>query len=67
LLVTSCRYQSSGDAGQQFAGVGRDEKPREGGLRVTGPITNIVPFYDAFGVKPGDKMYRGDDVRVKIW
>ena len=36
-------------------------------LRVTGPVTNMVPFYDAFGVKPGDKMYRGDDVRVKIW
>ena len=36
-------------------------------LRVTGPVTNMVPFYNAFGVKPGDKMYRGDDVRVKIW
>lgn len=36
-------------------------------LRVTGPVTNMVPFYEAFGVKPGDKMYRGDDVRVKIW
>jgi putative endopeptidase len=36
-------------------------------LRVTGPATNMVPFYEAFGIKPGDKMYRGDDVRVKIW
>jgi putative endopeptidase len=36
-------------------------------LRVTGPVTNMVPFYEAFGIKPGDKMYRGDDVRVKIW
>jgi putative endopeptidase len=36
-------------------------------LRVTGPVTNMVPFYDAFGIKPGDKMYRADDVRVKIW
>jgi putative endopeptidase len=36
-------------------------------LRVTGPVTNMVPFYEAFGVKPGDKMYRADDVRVKIW
>ncbi len=25
-------------------------------LRVTGPVTNMVPFYEAFGVKPGDKM-----------
>jgi putative endopeptidase len=36
-------------------------------LRVTGPVTNMVPFYDAFGIKPGDKMYRADDARVKIW
>lgn len=36
-------------------------------LRVTGPVTNMVPFYEAFGIKPGDKMYRADDVRVKIW
>jgi putative endopeptidase len=36
-------------------------------LRVTGPVTNMVPFYDAFGIKPGDKMYRADDVRIKIW
>lgn len=36
-------------------------------LRVTGPVSNMVPFYEAYGVKPGDKMYRGDDVRVKIW
>ena len=36
-------------------------------LRVTGPVTNMVPFYEAFGVKPGDKMYRSDDARVKIW
>jgi putative endopeptidase len=36
-------------------------------LRVTGPVTNMVPFYEAFGIKPGDKMYRADDVRVTIW
>ncbi len=36
-------------------------------LRVTGPVSNMVPFYDAYGVKPGDKMYRADKVRVKIW
>ncbi len=36
-------------------------------LRVTGPVSNMVPFYEAYGVKPGDKMYRADDVRVKIW
>ena len=36
-------------------------------LRVTGPVTNMVPFYEAFGVRPGDKMYRADPVRVRIW
>jgi putative endopeptidase len=36
-------------------------------LRVTGPVTNMVPFYEAFGVKPGDKMYRGEEARVRIW
>ena len=36
-------------------------------LRVIGPVTNQTDFYDAFGVKAGDKMYRPDSVRVKIW
>ena len=36
-------------------------------LRVIGPVTNMPEFYEAYGVKPGDPMYRADDVRVKIW
>jgi putative endopeptidase len=36
-------------------------------LRVNGPLANIPEFYAAFGIKPGDAMYRGDDVRVTIW
>lgn len=36
-------------------------------LRVNGPAYNIPEFYDAFGVKPGDKMYVPDSLRVKIW
>ena len=35
--------------------------------RVNGPLMNIPAFYDAFGVKPGDKMYRADSLRVAIW
>jgi predicted metalloendopeptidase len=27
----------------------------------------MVPFYQAFGVVPGDSMYRPDSVRVRIW
>jgi len=36
-------------------------------LRVIGPVTNMPEFYQAYGVQPGDPMYRADDVRVKIW
>jgi putative endopeptidase len=35
--------------------------------RVNGPMSNIPAFYEAFGVKPGDKMYRPDSLRVNIW
>ncbi len=35
--------------------------------RVNGPFVNIPEFYEAFGIKPGDKMYRPDSLRVKIW
>jgi putative endopeptidase len=38
-----------------------------GFLRVNGPLANIPEFYAAFGIKPGDAMYRGEDVRVVIW
>jgi putative endopeptidase len=36
-------------------------------LRVNGPVANFPEFYKAFGVKPGDPMYRSDAVRVAIW
>ena len=35
--------------------------------RVNGPVVSMPEFYDAFGVKKGDKMYRADDKRVVIW
>ena len=35
--------------------------------RVNGPVVDIPEFYEAFGVKPGDKMYRPDSLRVNIW
>jgi len=35
--------------------------------RVNGPVVNIPEFYEAFGVHPGDKMYRPDSLRVIIW
>jgi len=36
-------------------------------FRVIGPVSNMVPFYEAYGVRPGDRMYRPDSVRVQIW
>lgn len=35
--------------------------------RVNGPLENFPPFYSAFKVKPGNKMYRPDSARIKIW
>ena len=35
--------------------------------RVLGPISNVPEFYRAFGVKPGQPMYRADSARVQIW
>jgi putative endopeptidase len=35
--------------------------------RVNGVVMNIPEFYEAFDVKPGDRMYRAEDARAKIW
>ena len=36
-------------------------------FRVNGPVSNLPEFYGAFGVKPGDKLWREEGDRVKIW
>jgi predicted metalloendopeptidase len=36
-------------------------------FRTNGPTSNIDAFYDAFGVKETDRMYRPPGERVKIW
>ena len=36
-------------------------------FRVNGVVRNIDAWYDAFGVKPGDKLYVAPADRVKIW
>ena len=36
-------------------------------FRVNGPFPNVPAFYEAFAVKPGDKMYLPDSARVKLW
>jgi putative endopeptidase len=35
--------------------------------RVLGPMANIPEFYAAFGVKPGQPMWRAEPDRVRIW
>jgi putative endopeptidase len=35
--------------------------------RVLGPLSNMPEFYDAFGVKPGQAMWRAESDRVRIW
>lgn len=38
-----------------------------GYYRAFAPLTNIDAFYKAFDIKPGDKLYRRPEERVKIW
>jgi len=54
----------------------RDEALRQGLLsdvhappkwRVNGPLANVGEFHEAFGVKPGQAMYRAEADRVRIW
>ncbi len=35
--------------------------------RVNGPFADVPEFYEAFGVKEGDPMWRAEAVRVRIW
>ena len=35
--------------------------------RVNGPFVDVDEFYSTFSIKPTDKMYRADSLRVKIW
>jgi predicted metalloendopeptidase len=36
-------------------------------FRTNGVVSNMADFYTAFGVKPGDKLFRAPDQRVAIW
>ncbi|WP_250436040.1 M13 family metallopeptidase [Hanstruepera flava] len=35
--------------------------------RVNGPLMNFTPFYEAFNVQPGDKNYKAETDRIKVW
>jgi len=35
--------------------------------RVNGPLMNFTPFYKAFNIQPGDKMYKPEKDRITVW
>lgn len=35
--------------------------------RVIGPLSNLPDFYDAFGVKPGQPMWRPPETHASVW
>ncbi|MGC3945127.1 MAG: M13 family metallopeptidase [Chryseolinea sp.] len=35
--------------------------------RVNGPLMNTTPFYNAFNIQPGDKMYKPENERIVVW
>lgn len=35
--------------------------------RCNGPLTNFAPFYNAFNVKEGNKMFKPEAARAKVW
>jgi predicted metalloendopeptidase len=35
--------------------------------RTNAVVTNVPMFFQAFDIKPGDKMYRAPEERVTIW
>ena len=36
-------------------------------FRANGPVTNLDAFYEAFNVKPGDKLFKPKEERIQIW
>jgi putative endopeptidase len=38
-----------------------------GNFRAIGPLVNFAPFFAAFGIKEGDKMWKPPEERAKIW
>ncbi len=38
-----------------------------GMYRCNGPVSNMDAWYAAFDVKPGDKMYKPESERIKVW
>jgi len=45
----------------------RSDEHSPASFRVIGTLSNMPEFYQAFGVKKGNKMWRPDDKIVRIW
>ena len=58
------RAKSRPDALKQQAATDSHSPAR---FRVDGPLRNVDAWYDAFGIKPGDKLYLKPEDRVHIW
>jgi putative endopeptidase len=39
----------------------------EASWRINGPLSNFEPFYDIFGLKKSDKLYREKKSRARVW
>lgn len=50
---------------QKMAAINDPHSPAR--FRINGIVTHVPEFYEAFGVKKGDKMYRHAKDRAKIW
>lgn len=35
--------------------------------RVNGPLMNFTPFYKAFNIQPGNKMFKAEKDRITVW
>ena len=61
---------------QQYRAISSEEALRDQALnrthpperfRINGPLSNFGPWYEAFGVTPRHRLYRGPGERVRLW
>ncbi len=36
-------------------------------FRALGPLMNLDAFHEAFGIKPGDRLFKKKEARINIW